>query len=285
MKTNMNISNSLTILSEMESPTAKFTVLEYDDLMGSSDLSSAFMLSYMKNSNIKLRQVKILLRSASAFIENGALSYMRGNLDISSNVGGVGGLASKFITSKLTGEHIIKPLLRGTGEILLEPSFNHYVLIDLEENEEIIVDNKFFFAAEGTVQLIAKMINSVSGAVLGKETLFQTGLKGKGLVVLELPVPETEIFKYKLNNDTLKVDGNFAFLRTAGIDFTVERSTGSLFGSAISGEGFLNVFRGTGEVWLMQTKQIYDEIKGLDSPLTQISGKSTDNKLEVTDPK
>lgn len=285
MKTNMNISNSLTILSEMESPTAKFTVLEYDDLMGSSDLSSAFMLSYMKNSNIKLRQVKILLRSASAFIENGALSYMRGNLDISSNVGGVGGLASKFITSKLTGEHIIKPLLKGTGEILLEPSFNHYVLIDLEENEEIIVDNKFFFAAEGTVQLIAKMINSVSGAVLGKETLFQTGLKGKGLVVLELPVPETEIFKYKLNNDTLKVDGNFAFLRTAGIDFTVERSTGSLFGSAISGEGFLNVFRGTGEVWLMQTKQIYDELKGLDSPLTQISGKSTDNKLEVTDPK
>ncbi|MFB0917735.1 MAG: AIM24 family protein [Clostridiaceae bacterium] len=285
MKTNMNISNSLTILSEMESQTAKFTVLEYDDLMGSSDLSSAFMLSYMKNSNIKLRQVKILLRSASAFIENGALSYMRGNLDISSNVGGVGGLASKFITSKLTGEHIIKPLLKGTGEILLEPSFNHYVLIDLEENEEIIVDNKFFFAAEGSVQLIAKMINSVSGAVLGKETLFQTGLKGKGLVVLELPVPETEIFKYKLNNDTLKVDGNFAFLRTSGIDFTVERSTSSLFGSAISGEGFLNVFRGTGEVWLMQTKQIYDELKGLDSPLTQISGKSTDNKLDVTDPK
>lgn len=285
MKTNLNISNTLTLLSEMESPTSQFQILEYEDLMGSSDLSSAFMLSYMRNANIKLRQVKILLKSASAYVENGALSYMRGNINVSSNTGGVGGLASKFITSKLTGEHIIKPMFKGTGEILLEPSFNHYVLIELDEGEEIIVDNKLFFAAEGTVDLIAKMIKSVSGAVLGRETLFQTGLRGKGIVVLEMPVPETEIFKYKLNNDTLKVDGDFAFLRSGSIDFTVERTTGSLFGSAISGEGFLNVFRGTGEVWLMQTKQIYDELKGLDSPFHQMSGKPSDNKLEVTDPK
>lgn len=284
MKTNLKISNTLTLLSEMESENAKFQVLEYDELRGSSDLSSAFMLSYMKEANIRLRQVKILLRSSSAFIENGALSYMRGNLTVTSNAGGVGGLASKFITSKLTGEQVIKPMFKGTGEILLEPSFNHYVLLDLEKDEEVIVDNRLFFAAEGTVDLRARMINSVSGAVLGRETLFQTGLKGDGIVVLELPVPETEIFKYKLNNDTLKVDGDFAFLRSSGVDFTVERTTGSLLGSAMSGEGFLNVFRGTGEVWLMPTKQVYDDIKGLDAPLKQISGKSDSKELEITDP-
>lgn len=281
MKTNINISNALTLLSEMESSSAKFQILEYDDLQGSSDLSSAFMLSYMRSANIKLRQVKISLHDSSVFVESGALSFMRGNLDASSNVGGPGGLVKKFISSTLTGEHVIKPLFSGTGEVLLEPSFNHYVLLSLEEGEEVIVDDKMFFAAEGTVTLGAKAIRSISGAVLGRETLFQTSLKGPGIAVLEVPVPEQEIFKYKLNNDTLKVDGNIAFLRSGSIDFTVERSTSTLVGTAVAGEGFLHVYRGTGEVWLMQTKQVYDQIRELDNPFFR--RRETEGMLETQD--
>ncbi|KAF5066076.1 Mitochondrial biogenesis AIM24 [anaerobic digester metagenome] len=281
MKTNINISNALTLLSEMESSSAKFQILEYDDLQGSSDLSSAFMLSYMRSANIKLRQVKISLHDSSVFVESGALSFMRGNLDASSNVGGPGGLVKKFISSTLTGEHVIKPLFSGTGEVLLEPSFNHYVLLSLEEGEEVIVDDKMFFAAEGTVTLGAKAIRSISGAVLGRETLFQTSLKGPGIAVLEVPVPEQEIFKYKLNNDTLKVDGNIAFLRSGTIDFTVERSTSTLVGTAVAGEGFLHVYRGTGEVWLMQTKQVYDQIRELDNPFFR--RRETEGMLETQD--
>lgn len=281
MKTNINISNALTLLSEMESSSAKFQILEYDDLQGSSDLSSAFMLSYMRSANIKLRQVKISLHDSSVFVESGALSFMRGNLDASSNVGGPGGLVKKFISSTLTGEHVIKPLFSGTGEVLLEPSFNHYVLLSLEEGEEVIVDDRMFFAAEGTVTLGAKAIRSISGAVLGRETLFQTSLKGPGIAVLEVPVPEQEIFKYKLNNDTLKVDGNIAFLRSGTIDFTVERSTSTLVGTAVAGEGFLHVYRGTGEVWLMQTKQVYDEIRELDNPFFR--RRETEGMLETQD--
>ncbi|MFB0959461.1 AIM24 family protein [Proteiniclasticum sp. QWL-01] len=281
MKTNINISNALTLLSEMESSSAKFQILEYDDLQGSSDLSSAFMLSYMRSANIKLRQVKISLHDSSVFVESGALSFMRGNLDASSNVGGPGGLVKKFISSTLTGEHVIKPLFSGTGEVLLEPSFNHYVLLSLEEGEEVIVDDRMFFAAEGTVTLGAKAIRSISGAVLGRETLFQTSLKGPGIAVLEVPVPEQEIFKYKLNNDTLKVDGNIAFLRSGTIDFTVERSTSTLVGTAVAGEGFLHVYRGTGEVWLMQTKQVYDQIRELDNPFFR--RRETEGMLETQD--
>lgn len=281
MKTNINISNALTLLSEMESSSAKFQILEYDDLQGSSDLSSAFMLSYMRSANIKLRQVKISLHDSSVFVESGALSFMRGNLDASSNVGGPGGLVKKFISSTLTGEHVIKPLFSGTGEVLLEPSFNHYVLLSLEEGEEVIVDDRMFFAAEGTVTLGAKAIRSISGAVLGRETLFQTSLKGPGIAVLEVPVPEQEIFKYKLNNDTLKVDGNIAFLRSGSIDFTVERSTSTLVGTAVAGEGFLHVYRGTGEVWLMQTKQVYDQIRELDNPFFR--RRETEGMLETQD--
>ena len=35
---------------------------------------------------------------------------------------------------------------------------------------------------------------------------------------------------------------------SSNLDFTVERSTGTLVGSAVSGEGLVNVSRGTGRV-------------------------------------
>ena len=54
----------------------------------------------------------------------------------------------------------------------------------------------------------------------------------------------------ELNNDVLKVDGNFAIAWSGTLDFTVERSGKSLIGSAASGEGLVNVYRGTGKVLL-----------------------------------
>ena len=48
----------------------------------------------------------------------------------------------------------------------------------------------------------------------------------------------------------LKVDGNFAICWSGSLDFTVERSGKSLAGSAVSGEGLVNVYRGTGKVLL-----------------------------------
>ena len=46
----------------------------------------------------------------------------------------------------------------------------------------------------------------------------------------------------------LKIDGNLAVCWSSNLDFTVERSTGTLVGSAVSGEGLVNVYRGTGRV-------------------------------------
>ena len=53
-----------------------------------------------------------------------------------------------------------------------------------------------------------------------------------------------------LLTDVLKVDGNFAIAWSGSLDFTVERSGKSLLGSAASGEGLVNVYRGTGKVLL-----------------------------------
>lgn len=264
MRTSMNIQNKLTMLSEMRND-SKFQILEFDRLEGATDVGTALGLQIMNDSGIKLRQVRIILENSSVKLESGALSYMKGEIEIKTKTGGVVGLGKKFLNSKLTGETMFKPTYEGTGEIFLEPSFGHFALIELED-EEIIVDDGLFYACEEDVEVGAAMQKSVSSMLFGNEGIYQTSISGSGIVVLEIPVPESEIFKCKLFNDTLKVDGNFAVLRTSNIKFTVEKSS-SLIGSVTNGEGLLNVYSGTGEVWLLPTMSIYQDLRleGLNS--------------------
>lgn len=273
MKTSLNITNKLTKLSEMRGESI-FQVLEFDELNGGIDVEISTKLKFMRDAGIRLKQVRIILEGSAVKLESGALSYLKGNIELRNKLGGVIGLGKKFLTSKVTGETAFKPRYEGVGEIFLEPSFGHFGLIELED-EEIIVDDGLFYACEDAIEVGAAMQKSISSMVMGNEGIFQTKLSGSGIVVLELPVPETEIFKCKFINDTLKVDGNFTILRTAGIDFTVEKSAKSLIGSAASGEGFLNVYRGTGEVWLVPTYSIYKKLSraGL-KPMTNPGGTS-----------
>lgn len=44
------------------------------------------------------------------------------------------------------------------------------------------------------------------------------------MLCLESPCPKEELVEITLNNDVLKVDGNFAIAWSGSLEFTVERS-------------------------------------------------------------
>lgn len=262
MRTSLEFKNKLTMIGQMTND-SRFQILEYDELKGASDIDTAFDLDIVNRSGIRLKQVRIMLNESSVKIEAGALSYMKGDIEITNKTDGVIGLSKKFISSKLTGEKMFKPTYSGTGEIFLEPSFKHYALVELED-DHIIVDDGIFLACEEGVDVSPTIQKTISSMIFGHEGVFQTRIQGDGIVVLELPVPENEIFRCKLNEDTLKLDGSFAILRSGDIEFSVEKSATSFIGSATSEEGLLNVYRGTGEVWLVPTKVIYDSLKNIE---------------------
>lgn len=276
MRSNINPDNKLNLISEMSND-SKFQVLEYEKLQGATDIKTALGLNIMNEAGIRLRQVRIILEDSAVTLESGALSYMKGDIEIQSKTGGVLGLGKKFINSKLTGETMFKPTYEGSGEIFLEPSFGHYALVELED-EEIIVDDGIFYACEDSVEVGAAMQKTVSSVFFGNEGICQTSIKGSGIVVLELPVPESEIFKCKLFNDTLKVDGNFVVLRTSNVKFTVEKSS-SIMGSVTNGEGLLNVYSGVGEVWLLPTQSIYTDLAN--EGLTRMTNPDGERNTEV----
>lgn len=116
MRSSLNFTNKLSKLAEMENDSI-FQILEYENLEGATDVESAFGLNIIRESGIKLKQIRIALENSSVILEPGALSYMKGNIKISSKTGGVLGFGKKLISSKLTGETVFKPTYSGTGEI------------------------------------------------------------------------------------------------------------------------------------------------------------------------
>ncbi len=251
---------NIRVLEEFESGGLRVEVLEYEKLCGLTNPYMAQDVYFMEQQHIRARQIALYLNNEKVTIERGAMSYFQGNIQMVSGVT-AGNAIGRMLRGAVTGEQMAQPEYTGTGMLVLEPSFRHFLVLELARGERIIVDDGMFYCAQGSVDVRVVPQRTLSSAALGGESLFQTELVGPGIIILESAVPMSEIDIIELNNDVLKVDGNFAVLRSANLDFTVERSAKTLIGSAVSGEGLVNVYRGTGSVWLAPTIKIYDSMR------------------------
>ena len=233
-----------------------FKVIEY--VRDLSVTPTTAQISYYSNlMNVRKRQVICNLSKSSVTIQSGAMQWMVGNANATTGIKGVGDLFSKAVRGKVTGESAIKPEYTGTGEIVLEPTYKHIVLLDLKDwNKSIVLDDGLFLACESNLKQKAVMRNNISSAVAGNEGLFNLGTEGEGVICLESPVPTEELIEIELDKDVLKIDGNMAIAWSGSLDFTVERSGKTLIGSATSGEGLVNVYRGTGKILIAPIDKI-----------------------------
>lgn len=225
-----------------------FSIVEYQrDLSVTPD--TAIIAYYSAQMNVKRRQLLCNLKESNITTQAGAMQWMIGNVNATTGVKSVGDFFGKAVRGKVTGESAIKPEYTGSGQLVLEPTTKYLVLLDAEEwNGSVILEDGLFLACESTLQHKAVMRSNLSSAMLGNEGLFSLSLNGKGVFCIESYCPKEELIWVELENDVLKIDGNMAIAWSGSLEFTVERSGKSLIGSAASGEGLVNVYRGTGKV-------------------------------------
>lgn len=233
-----------------------FTVIEYErDLSVTPE--NAINAYYCSAMNIRKRQVVCDLSKSPITLQAGAMQWMAGNVNATTGIKGVGDLFGKAVRGKVSGETVIKPEYTGNGILVLEPTYKHLILLDTEEwGESIILDDGLFLACDAGLKHKVVMRSNISSAVAGGEGLFNLSLCGSGIVCIEAACPKEELVEITLQDDVLKVDGNYVIAWSAGLNFTVERSGKSLLGSAVSGEGLVNVYRGTGKILMMPTKNV-----------------------------
>ena len=227
-----------------------FHVMEYiqDASVSPMNAQTEYFMSQM---NVRRRQVVIELdKEHSAIIQAGAMQWMGGDIQATTGVKGIGDLFGKALKGAVTKETAIKPEYVGNGYLVLEPTYKYILLKDISEwgSSGMTIEDGMFLACDSHVQNKIVARKNVSSAVLGGEGFFNLSLHGTGTVALESNVPEEELIEIILEDDELKIDGNLAVCWSSNLDFTVERTTKTLVGSAVSGEGLVNVYRGTGRV-------------------------------------
>ncbi len=242
-------------------------VLEYQNDLSVTPMSAT--TSYFASKmNVRKRQVLIELNNNEYTISAGAMQWTVGNVEMETGVKGAGDLLGKALKGAVTKESAVKPIYKGKGILVLEPTYRHILLEDLSNWEGgMVLDDGMFLACESSVDQSVVARSNISSAVFGGEGLFNLKLEGTGIAALESFVPRDELVEISLENDVLKVDGNFAVAWSGTLNFTVEKSSKTLIGSGLSGEGLVNVYRGTGKVLLAPVNgQAMDQTHGSKAP-------------------
>ena len=212
---------------------------------------SAQISYFMSQMNCKKRQVLCNLNGNSIRTQAGAMQWMAGKVSMDSNIKSAGDFLSKAWKNLGTGESISKPVYSGNGYVMLEPTYRYILLEDVSTwGSGMVIEDGMFLACDASVNSEWVSRTNASSMLVGGEGWINHCLSGNGYAVLESTVPREEIIEIVLDNDEVRIDGNMAIAWSKSLNFSVEKSTKSLLGSWISKEGLVNVYRGTGKIWM-----------------------------------
>lgn len=225
-----------------------YEVFEHQKDM-SVDPSAAATAYFMHEMNCRKRQVLCNINGNSVKVQAGAMQWTAGSVTMDSGVKGAKDFLGKALKGMVTGESAAKPIYQGKGYLMFEPTYKYIILEDISAwGSGMVLDDGLFLACDANIQEEIVSRSNVSSALLGGEGLFNLSLSGQGIAVLESSVPREELIEIVLDNDEVRIDGNMAIAWSKSLQFTVEQSTKSLLGSLASGEGVVNVYRGTGRI-------------------------------------
>ena len=215
----------------------------------SVDPVSASVAYFMQEMNFRKRQVLCTLNGNPIKVQAGAMQWTAGNVSMTSGIKGAKDFLGKALKGLATGESTAKPVFDGKGFVMLEPTYKYIILEDVSSwGSGMVLDDGLFLACDYGIKEEVVARSNISSALLGGEGLFNLSLSGEGIAVLESSVPREELIEIILDNDEVTIDGNMAIAWSKTLQFTVEKSSKTLLGSLASGEGVVNVYRGSGKI-------------------------------------
>jgi uncharacterized protein (TIGR00266 family) len=190
-----------------------------------------------------------LKRGNKIYTEQGAMSWMTADINMSTNTGGgLGGMFKRAIA----GESLFivdYDTQQDNGEIAFSSDFpGKIVPINLAQGQEMIAQRSSFLVGEKSVNLAIHFNKKLAGSIFGGEGLVLQKFTGPGTFFASF---DGEIVEYTLQaGQTLKVDTGHVAMFESTVSFDIEMVKGVkniIFG----GEGlFLAKLTGPGRVWL-----------------------------------
>ena len=233
------------------------------------DLSLATNIFHAQKLGMKLRQLEIKLKGGTVAFDSGQFLESTGNVQI-------GRMTMnpmewvRGVIRKMNDETFFRPTITGNGIVTLDSSFKFITLFPVAEKSRIVLEKGIYLASIGEFEFkTTKNFNPGYMIFSGKE-IFQTDVRGMGVLALELPVHRSELVEREVTPDSpLMINGNYVLMWSGNLKRSV-KPAGKLFGSLSSGVGIVEEYSGTGKVWYAPTlgyfKNIANDLKGTNDP-------------------
>ena len=227
MKTSFSFEDKLKVIKELKKDSF-FRLMQYEDLDGTDNKKINQAVESIKK---KLKQIRIILEDSVVKVKEEKILYYKGDIEeIECEL--IDDIKGKLFREINDDYDDIYPSYTGRGELILSLSFSDFIFIELED-EKITIKEEYFWSCESEIAV---------DYVDDDELL----LRGSGILVMELPVSETEIMRYTLNNDVFQSYDDEAILQRGDIDKKENRK-----GTA---------YTGNGEIWFAPTKRVYSDL-------------------------
>lgn len=233
-------------------------VKEYDSTF-IGDISLATDIYNAQKLGMKLRQLEIELRGGGVAFESGQFLDSIGDIKMSrislnpkELVGGV--------IRRMNEETFFRPVANGTGKVTLESSFKFITLLPIIQPTRMVLEKGIYLASIGNFEFKTTKNLNASYMLFSNKGIFQTEVRGQGVLALELPIHKSELLEHKITPDNpYRVNGDYVLMWAGNLKRSVT-PMGKLFGSMINGTGLVEEYSGTGTVWTAPTLGYYKNI-------------------------
>lgn len=192
-----------------------------------------------------MRQVRIEIAGETSRARRGAMSTLRGDIQLTPRLPGV----RDIFRSIFTDEARIRPYYSGSGSIMLQPSLSGYHLMDVGADDAWVLEPGVYWASEGNVALGMRREPFWASFWAGDGFFtWKTTLRNPGRVAINAPGP-VEVVDV---DGELRVQGRLVLGRTEGLRFS-SRPAARFPRSLISGQKRLRVYTGKGKALVCWT--------------------------------
>lgn len=223
------------------------------------DLAMATGIYHAQKLGMRLRRLEVDLRDGELAFDGGMFQSSTGDIKF----GKVSLNPVEMVRGavrKANAESFFRPTVRGQGTVLLESSFKFIKLLRIKTESKIVLEKGLYLASAGDFKFKTTTNLNLSYLAFSKKAMFQTDVRGRGILALELPVHPDELEKHDvIPGRSFRVDGDYVLYWVGDLKRTV-RPSNNVLGSLTNSAGLVEEYTGSGYVVTAPTLGYYKEI-------------------------
>lgn len=267
------------VLAQQDLNDISVKILEKDISLSGTNIPMLQDIYYAQKLGLKLRSIQAELKGGTLVFDGDKFRSSSGKLSFNRIPVGFSDMIKGFIR-KGSAESFFLPSISGYGTLQLKDSVKYLYMVTCYENRKFILENGVYSASAGAFKFGIHADTKIGSVLLSGKKIFQTTVEGRGILILELPVPPNELVVLKVSPDRpVRVNEQEVIYREGNVKRNKRLASG-VFGSLASGAGFIEEYTGTGLVVLAPSMNLADTIyndlhKELENTISENGSKLT----------